>query len=195
MRILRSHDYRRMRWKNGGGETTEIIVSPDGAGLDTFNWRVSMAHVASDGPFSLFPDIDRTLVVLSGNGIRLRVDGIGDVNLTTAAEPFPFPADVAAGADLIDGPIHDLNVMSRRGVVRHTLSRIAVSGPCAIAAAAESTLLLVQGGGARVEAGAIQDILSDGDSILLPAGHEDIVMTPVTTLTLYKAAFQRVQNR
>ena len=55
-----------MPWKNGGGTTIEIAVSPHGAGLDDFDWRVSMAHVASHGPFSLFPNIDRTLAVLSG---------------------------------------------------------------------------------------------------------------------------------
>ena len=41
MRILRAPDYRRMPWKNGGGETTEIAVFPAGAGLDDFDWRVS----------------------------------------------------------------------------------------------------------------------------------------------------------
>lgn len=191
MRILRASNYRRMRWKNGGGETTEIIVSPDGAALDAFDWRVSMAHVAMDGPFSLFPGIDRTLAVLDGNGIRLRVDGLGDRALTAESEPFTFPADTASGADLIDGPIHDLNVMSRRGVVRHTLSRTVMSEPIRIAASGDAVLTLIQGGSAKVEASAIRDTLSDGDSVLLPAGHKDVVMTPVTTLTLYTAVFQR----
>jgi len=194
MRILRANNYRRMRWKNGGGETTEIIVSPDGASLETFDWRVSMAHVATDGPFSLFPGIDRTIAVLDGNGIRLRVDGIGEMALTKERAPFAFPADAGAGADLIDGPIHDLNVMSRRGVVRHTLSRAVMGEPTRIAASGDAVLVLVQGGGARIEAGAIRDTLSDGDSVLLPAVHEDIMMTPVTTLTLYTAVFQRANT-
>lgn len=194
MRILRSKDYRRMRWKNGGGETTEIIVSPDGAALDAFDWRVSMAYVSSDGPFSLFPGIDRTLAILSGNGVRLRVDGVGVVDLTKAAAPFTFRADAASGADLIGGPITDLNVMSRRGVVRHTLSRTVMSEPIRIATSGEAVLVLVQGGGARIEAGEIQDTLADGDSLLLSAGHEDVMMTPVTALTLYKAVFQRANT-
>ncbi|WP_137044132.1 HutD family protein [Pseudolabrys sp. FHR47] len=194
MRILRSKDYRRMRWKNGGGETTEIIVSPDGAALDAFDWRVSMAHVAMDGPFSLFPGIDRTLAVLDGNGIRLRVNGFGERDLTQTSEPFAFPADAASGADLIDGSIIDLNVMSRRGVVRHTLSRTILSEPIRIATSGEAIFVLVQGGGARIEASEIQDTLADGDSVLLSAGHEDVMMTPVTTLTLYEAVFQRTNT-
>jgi environmental stress-induced protein Ves len=57
MRILRAENYRRMQWKNGGGETAEIAVSPDSAGLDDFDWRISMATgQASGGPFSMpFP--------------------------------------------------------------------------------------------------------------------------------------------
>ena len=47
----RSADYRRMRWKNGLGETAQIAISPDGAALDGFEWRISMAHVEADGPF------------------------------------------------------------------------------------------------------------------------------------------------
>ena len=56
MRIIRPADLVRMPWKNGGGETTEIAVSPEAAGLDRFDWRVSMARVARNGPFSEFAE-------------------------------------------------------------------------------------------------------------------------------------------
>jgi len=46
------HDLPAMTWKNGGGVTREIICQPLGAGMDDFDWRVSIAHIASDGPFS-----------------------------------------------------------------------------------------------------------------------------------------------
>ncbi|MDZ4369355.1 MAG: HutD family protein, partial [Afipia sp.] len=45
MRTLREADYRRMPWKNGGGETIEMMASPAGASFDTFDWRVSMAYI------------------------------------------------------------------------------------------------------------------------------------------------------
>jgi len=113
----------------------------------------------------------------------------------TSSEPFAFPADAATNAHLIDGPITDLNVMSRRGVVRHTLSRTVMSEPIRIAAASgEDVLLLVQGGRAMVESGATQDTLFDDDSVLLPAGHEDVMMTPTTALTLHKVVFQRANT-
>ncbi len=69
MRILRAADHKRMPWKNGGGETVEIAVAPQDAALGDFDWRISMATVAADGPFSIFPGIDRTLSILSGSGM------------------------------------------------------------------------------------------------------------------------------
>lgn len=187
MRILRAQDYRRMRWKNGGGETTEIIVTPEGAAFDAFDWRVSMAHVASDGPFSQFPGIDRTLAVLDGNGISLRIDGLGTFELTTASTPLAFPADVAAGADLIDGPIHDLNVMSRRGVVRHTMTRVAVNEPYPLRLTGDAMLVLVQGGDASIGT----ETIADGDSILNESSDGEVALVPASPLTLYICAFRR----
>ena len=51
-RLLKPADYVRMPWKNGGGQTTEIVVHPAGATLAEFDWRVSIADVDADGPFS-----------------------------------------------------------------------------------------------------------------------------------------------
>ena len=70
-RLLTPADYRPMPWKNGAGRTTEIAAHPAGAALDAFAWRVSIADVERDGPFSRFPGIDRTIVLLDGAGMRL----------------------------------------------------------------------------------------------------------------------------
>ncbi|MCF3639447.1 HutD family protein [Rhizobium sp. TRM95111] len=143
MRLLRSTDHRRMPWKNGGGETVEIAVFPEGAGLSDFGWRISMATVASDGPFSVFPGIDRTLAVLSGNGMELSIEGIGKRLLTPESAPLAFPADAPTTARLTGGPITDLNVMTRRGVHVHRLSRFAAKGsPLPLPDASGSRLLL-----------------------------------------------------
>src|SRR4029453_7140835 len=66
VRLLTPNDYRSRPWKNGAGRTTEIAVHPAGAGLDAFAWRVSIASVERNGPFSAFPGIDRTIVLLDG---------------------------------------------------------------------------------------------------------------------------------
>ena len=107
-------------WKNGGGVTREVAVFPPKSDMDGFDWRVSIADVASNGPFSLFPGIDRTLTILSGAGIMLELDR--DVEFVPPGRPFAFPGDKPAAATLLDGPVTDLNVMSRRGVVRHSVT-------------------------------------------------------------------------
>ena len=109
MKVLRSAAYQRMPWKNGGGETTEILVSPQGAALSDFDWRISMALVNADGPFSAFPGIDRTLSILEGAGITLTIASVPHI-LTLSSPPLPFPGDAPAHAVLIGGPITDLNV-------------------------------------------------------------------------------------
>jgi uncharacterized protein len=132
MHILRASDHKQMPWKNGGGVTTEIAVAPAGADVGGFHWRVSMATVASDGPFSSFENVDRILTVLDGAGMDLEVAGMAPVCLTAASAPFAFPGDVATSATLVSGTITDLNVMTRRGEWRASVERLTVSEPCLV---------------------------------------------------------------
>ncbi len=131
-----------MPWKNGGGTTTEIIVSPEGSGLDDFEWRVSMARVEGSGPFSSFAGIDRTLAVLSGDGMALSIEGVGEKPLTPETAPLAFPADAPTTARLTSGPITDLNVMTRRGVFGHKLARHVAEGSLGLAETSGERLLL-----------------------------------------------------
>lgn len=73
VRILRAAGRAAAVWKNGGGVTREIAVFPEGAGMDDFVWRASLAEVAADGPFSAFPGIDRTITLAEGAGMDLTV--------------------------------------------------------------------------------------------------------------------------
>ena len=109
-------------WKNGGGVTREVAAFPPGAGMDSFLWRVSIADVASDGPFSNFPGIDRTLTILTGAGIAL--DMGGDLLRLLPGNPVSFPGDQPAAATLLNGPVTDLNVMTRRGKVAHSVTAL-----------------------------------------------------------------------
>lgn len=145
MKILRNNDHRRMPWKNGGGETTEIAVFPPDADLSEFGWRVSMATVASDGPFSVFSGIDRTLSILEGEGMELDIAGRQPVVLTRASEPLAFPADAATSACLVAGTITDLNIMTRRGQWTHKVERRTFEGQHDLYADGGVTLLLVLG--------------------------------------------------
>lgn len=126
MRTLKADEYLRMPWRNGHGETAQVAVSPAAATLDDFDWRVSMARVNDDGLFSVFPQTDRTLAVLRGEGLRLRRDGGTPVELTRGSEPVAFAGDVAAHATLMDGTVTDLNVMTRRGRFTHSMRAVRI---------------------------------------------------------------------
>jgi environmental stress-induced protein Ves len=134
-----------MPWKNGKGETVEIAVFPPGASVDSFDWRISTATVAEDGPFSHFAHIDRTLSILTGVGMTLSVEGREPLLLQQSSQPYAFPGDASTTAVLTGGPITDLNVMTRRGRFRHRVTQISASGSMEIAPRAEMTMVLVVG--------------------------------------------------
>lgn len=139
--VLKAQAHRRMPWKNGGGVTVEIAIHPEGASVDDFDWRVSMATVASDGPFSIFSGIDRTLSVLEGDGIALDVEG-RETTLTRQSAPLAFPADARCGARLIGSAITDLNVMTRRGQFTHGVERLTVNGTVQVKTGGNSAAFL-----------------------------------------------------
>jgi environmental stress-induced protein Ves len=113
--LLRGADLVESCWKNGGGVTREIARYPADSDGDGFLWRVSVAEVEKSGPFSRFSFIDRTMVLLSGQGMRLEERG----GLThTLSRPFDvarFDGEIEIEASLIDGPTKDFNVMLKRG--------------------------------------------------------------------------------
>ena len=123
MKILRAADRVAVPWKNGGGVTREVAVWPPGAGLDTFDWRVSIAEVSSAGPFSHFAGVDRALAILKG---RMALDFADRaVVLDAQSPPFAFAGDVSCYGTSIGGAVTDLNVMTRRGRCTARMERIA----------------------------------------------------------------------
>ena len=172
MQILRAENHRRMPWKNGGGETIEIAVFPPTAGLDDFDWRVSMARVETDGPFSAFTGIDRTLTILDGAGLVLFIEGRDPITLTDTSEPLAFPADLPTRAELVDGPVTDLNVMTRRGRLTHQVSRRDIEGELDLALLHATNLLFCLRGSlyarerdGRIEIGPQDALVLEGDTV------------------------------
>ena len=96
-----------------------------------------MALVERDGPFSMFPGIDRTLTILDGAGMDLVFDAAqGSHRLTTESPPFAFSAELSVEARLVASTVTDLNVMTRRQHHRHRVSRLAFQGRRVFATAA-----------------------------------------------------------
>ncbi|BDU73910.1 HutD/Ves family protein [Mesoterricola silvestris] len=129
MRRLGPADYRAMPWKDGGGSTTELLIHPPGASLaGDFLWRISMADVPASGPFSRFPGVDRSLMVLSG-ALELDHGEHGTQLLEGPLRPVAFSGDWATSGRLLGGPCRDFNVLSARGRARHRLSVLAAPAP------------------------------------------------------------------
>jgi environmental stress-induced protein Ves len=142
MRVARYVDLTPASWRNGGGVTRQIAVFPPEAGLEDFHWRVSMAVVGSDGPFSVFPDVDRVLWLLSGDGMELRRQD-GSSHVLHPGERLDFPADEQTEALLPGGPVEDLNIMTNRRFATALVRNQRVDGECVLEVPGERSVIFV----------------------------------------------------
>lgn len=170
MRLLPAADRIASPWKNGGGTTWEIAAEPPGAGLDAFDWRLSIARVAAPGPFSVFPGVDRVLTVIAGAGLRLTIEGQDEVVLDEASPPQPFPGDAAASATLDGGPVRDLNLMIRRGRWRGAVRRIDGVETTVVASAVTVLVALAPARVNGLSLEAEDALIVDGDATLTMDG-------------------------
>jgi uncharacterized protein len=117
MRIIPPTEFKAMPWKNGGGITREVLKEEhDGKLL----WRLSIAEVASDGPFSIFPGLSRILTVIEGEGLLLQAP-----DRALRALPFfpvAFSGDLPISSKRIGGDVRDFNVIFDAGAVAADLS-------------------------------------------------------------------------
>lgn len=174
-RILRSSDYQSMPWKNGGGTTTEIwkAAGPDGAIL----WRLSIADVAADGPFSDFPGIDRWIMVVQGKGMELSISDLGTKRIEKLFEPLAFSGDAKTGCKLVDGPIRDFNLMVARNHAKGDLQVVTLSAGETRTFDREVAALHVLDGSIEIAG----DIASAGDTLLSEGTSTATVSAPRPT--------------
>ncbi|CCG86721.1 HutD family protein [Erwinia piriflorinigrans] len=132
--MIHPYDSRTLpvsRWRNGGGETREIISSPPG--VEDFDWRISIATIAADGDFSLFPGVDRLITVLSGGVTLYCQDKL--YQRLALNQPFAFAGEESITARIIGHSSSDFNIMVRRdrfraqaGISHQPLTPASVSG-------------------------------------------------------------------
>jgi uncharacterized protein len=137
-------------WKNGGGATRTLAVEPPDATLNDFLWRISMAEVGEPGEFSLFPGIDRTILLWSGNGLVLRAAN-WSFTVAQPLAPFSFRGEDKIVCELIGGPTTDLNVMVRRGAAEAVVSL--AWEPVTLTQAADVLIVLCAAGSVTVSGG------------------------------------------
>jgi uncharacterized protein len=150
--LLRATARVAVPWKNGGGVTREVAAHPKGSGFDTLDWRVSIAQVRSAGPFSSLPGVDRRLAVLEGT-LSLVIDQAPEVRLSPGVAPLHFEGEAAVHAHPVGGAVTDLNVMTRRGRFRSTLTLHRAQ-----------TVTRLVGGPARVLVVALTDLVLRSDT-------------------------------
>ncbi|MFG3286418.1 HutD family protein [Streptomyces sp. NPDC048111] len=174
--VLRAGVRRAVPWRNGGGVTRGVAAHPEGAGTADFAWRVSLADVGEDGPFSGFPGVERILTLVEGAGMDLTVAGRRRL-VDERFVPQHFPGDAPTDCHLLAGPVVNFNVMFRRGhpapkvaVVRGGLT---VAGPVLVVALDAPALA----GGVRLDT--YDALRTDGGATTVRAeGHMAVVTLP-----------------
>ena len=117
MNILTPADFTTSAWKNGGGITHEIARAEDARGLI---WRLSIAEVASDGPFSRFEGLSRILTVIEGAGLVL--DTPDGPLAAKPLVPLAFSGDTPVDSRMVAGPIRDFNVIYDANRIKATVT-------------------------------------------------------------------------
>lgn len=155
-RIKRSA-YREMLWKNGLGITFEIARDTK----EPPAWRLSIATIAHDGPFSSFFGYDRTIVALDDGGVVLKVDSV--LQELALLEPYSFRGESVVSATVSSPPVRDLNVMTLRTQLRHEVAKLVLQPNTSIPVATQERCFVYCPGG---------DTLVRNTTGMLPAGSE-----------------------
>lgn len=75
-------------------------------------WRLSLATIERDAPFSEFRGYDRTIVAIDGGAVELELQGrrvaLGRL------QPYDFPGETPVTCRVTGGAARDLNVMTLR---------------------------------------------------------------------------------
>lgn len=130
MQLIRYRECPSTPWKNGGGSTKQLLISPSNADLSNFDYRISIARVSSCGPFSQFIGIDRQLCLLEGEGLKLHIqeDSLDSCAILTSNDaPFNFKGETQIESQLLDDPVLDFNVMTKRGRYSSNIEKICIN--------------------------------------------------------------------
>ncbi|TCV96087.1 hypothetical protein EC912_102436 [Luteibacter rhizovicinus] len=146
MTTIRATDLIAVPWKNGMGVTRVVATEPADAGMDDFLWRASVADVDTASPFSAFPGVDRTIVLLEGAGFVMTLNGERTHALTTPCDPFAFEGEATVDIELAGDATRDFNLMVRRGLASGKVDVLRASARLGD----DVALVYLAGGGASI---------------------------------------------
>jgi environmental stress-induced protein Ves len=136
-RVVRRDEVAPQPWANGGGTTRELLRAEDGS------WRVSLAEIERDGPFSTFPGRRRLLTVVDGVVLALVVDGVEQV--VEPRRPFAFEGDSEVSASIPEGPVRALNVIVDPAAASPHVTVLELGRGSALPIADDQAALVLQG--------------------------------------------------
>ncbi len=180
-RVIRRADRQVGQWRNGLGTTEEITAEPENSGnADPFAWRLSLARIGRDCPFSPFAGYDRTFMIVEGAGVTLSFGAAApDMRVDRRFAPQPFDGGWPTDCWLIDGPAQALNVVSDRARVVHRVAVVeAPVGRTTAAVAGDHVLVHALQGAAAVRLDGASARLAEGDCwrVDRPAGAAELVI-------------------
>lgn len=170
---LTARDFRVQPWKNGGGTTTELAAHPaSGRPL----WRVSVADVATSGPFSDFSGYERVLMLLQGEGMRLSFEGAAGLLVDRVHQVVLFDGAWKCHCELLGGPARDLNLMVDRTAARGAIEVLAGGEPRTRTVTAHWSLFHPLAGKAVIAFEGATHVLGPGELLRL----DGVPTTPVS---------------
>lgn len=105
MKTLNESSFKLMPWKNGRGVTTELFREDI---HDQMAFRLSRATIKENGAFSIFRGLKRILVILTGEGCNLEMNG--SFKTLRTEEIFDFDGSESVNASLLKDEVSDFNV-------------------------------------------------------------------------------------
>ena len=169
-----------------GGETRQLAIAPVGATVAArdFHWRFSTATVLQSGPFTVFDGYSRYLAIRSGAGLELAVTAAGApqqrMQLTSVQHQACFAGAAETSAELLDGPVRDINLMLAAGLQGGLRAlQLLAQQPLSLTGVANASWLLYADG---LPAGQQMQVQSGTQHWLLAAG--DVLMLPEASCTL-----------
>lgn len=143
-------------WSNGLG-LTRVLAKGDG-------WRISVAEVSSDGPFSRFDGVFRQALIINGRGCKLTTDDRSVVLVPHCLSSFDGGEDWFC--KLEDQAITIVNVMTNGD---SAIAKVFQAEHLEIESQ-ETTFLLAVNCSAHYVFDSVSNRLDAGYAVLLPAG-------------------------
>ena len=112
VQILTKEDFVLVPWKNGRGVTRELIrISKTSE--EEFDFRLSIAKVDQNSSFSLYKGHERILVLLDGEGLKLKGPS-SVVTMDKVLDYYSFRGEESIDCELLGSACVDFNAITNR---------------------------------------------------------------------------------